>query len=139
MRVVLDTNAVLSALVFPGGPTARLRAGWQAGRFQPLGSSATVLELVRVLGYPRFKLSASEQEDLLADYLPWVEVVRVPDPPSAVPACRDAFDLAFLHLAVAGRAKLIVSGDKDLLALDGVGGLCPVMTVEAFCRRVSAG
>jgi predicted nucleic acid-binding protein len=90
---------------------------------------------VRVLAYPKFKLAADEQEDLLADYIPWVRAVRIPDPPPPVPA-RDPFDLAFLHLAVAGKAHALVSGDKDLLALDGARGLCRVLGVDAFCREV---
>jgi predicted nucleic acid-binding protein len=48
-RVVLDTNVVLSALLFRGGPTARLRDAWQNGRFVPLASTITADELVRVL------------------------------------------------------------------------------------------
>lgn len=138
-RVVLDTNVVLSALLFSGGPAARVRAGWQSGRFVPLASTVTVAELVRVLRYPTFRLSAEEQEELLADFVPWVEAVQVPDPPPAVPACRDPFDLPFLHLAVAGRARVIVSGDRDVLALGGSPGLCPVLGVEAFCRAVLGG
>lgn len=134
-RVVLDTNVVLSALLFGGGPATRVRAGWQSGRFVPLASTATAQELVRVLGYSKFRLSAGEQQELLADLLPWVEVVRMPDPPPAVPACRDPFDLPFLHLAVAGRARALVSGDRDLLALAGSAGLCPVLGIDAFCRQ----
>lgn len=135
-RVVLDTHMVLSALLFGGGPAARVRVGWQSGRFVPLASKATAQELVRVLGYPKFKLSAAEQEELLADLMPWVEVVRVPDPPPAVPACRDPFDLPFLHLAVAGKARALVSGDRDLLALAGAPGQCPVLGIDAFCRQL---
>ncbi|HTN50400.1 MAG TPA: putative toxin-antitoxin system toxin component, PIN family [Burkholderiaceae bacterium] len=134
-RVVLDTNVVLSALLFGAGPAARLRAGWQSGRFVPLASRATAQELVRVLGYPKFKLSAAEQEELLADLMPWVEVVRLPDPPPVAPACRDPFDLPFLHLAIAGRARALVSGDRDLLALAGTPRLCPVLGIDAFCRQ----
>lgn len=134
-RVVLDTNVVLSALLFGGGPAARVRAAWQSGRFVPLASTATAQELVRVLGYPQFRLSAAEQEELLADLMPWVDVVRVPDPPPAVPACRDPLDLPFLHLALAGRARALVSGDRDLLVLAGSPGLCPVLGIEAFCRQ----
>lgn len=134
-RVVLDTNVVLSALVFRGGPAGRVRAGWQSGRFVPLASTATAQELVRVLGYPKFMLSVDEQEELLADVMPWVEVVRIPDPPPAAPACRDPFDLPFLHLALAGRAQALVSGDRDLLALAGSPGLCPVLGIDAFCRQ----
>ena len=135
-RVVLDTNVVLSALLFGGGPTARVRAGWQSGRIVPLASTATAGELVRVLSYPKFKLSAAEQEDLLADYLPYVRIVAIPDLPPGVPACRDPFDLPFLHLAVAGKAHVLVSGDKDLLALAGSRGLCPVLSVDAFCAEM---
>jgi uncharacterized protein len=137
-RVVLDTNVVLSALLFGGGPAAQVRASWMAGQFVPLASTATVQELVRVLAYPKFKLTAGEQQDLLADYLPSVQVVRIPDPPPVVPHCRDPFDLPFLHLAVAGKAHALVSGDKDLLALAGARGLCPVLTLEAFCRQLPA-
>jgi putative PIN family toxin of toxin-antitoxin system len=134
-RVVLDTNVVLSALLFGGGPAGRVRAGWQSGRFVPLASTATAQELVRVLTYPKFALAAAEQKELLADLMPWVEVVHVPDPPPAVPRCRDPFDLPFLHLAVAGRARVLVSGDRALLALAGTPGLCAVLSVDAFRRQ----
>lgn len=134
-RVVLDTNVVLSALLFGGGPAARVRAGWQVGRFVPLASTATAQELVRVLGYPKFGLSADEQHELLADYMPWVEVVRIPALPPAVPSCRDPFDLPFLHLAMAGRARALVSGDRDLLSLAGAPGLCRVLGIDAFCQQ----
>ncbi len=65
-----------------------------------------------------------------------MRVVRIPDPPPPVPACRDPFDVAFLHFAAAGKAHVLVSGDKDLLALAGTRGLCPVLGVDAFCRQV---
>lgn len=130
-RVVLDTNLVLSALVFTGGPTARLRQAWQQGRCLPLVSTATVQELMRVLAYPKFRLSHAEQAELLADYLPHAEVVAVPTPPPAVPACRDPHDLPFLHLALAGSAQALVTGDKDLLALAGQLPF-PILPCEAW-------
>jgi len=138
-RVVLDTNVVLSALIFGGGPAARVRAGWQSGRFAPLASTSTAGELARVLRYPQFGLSTAEQEELLADYLPWVHVVHVPDPPPKVPRCRDPFDLPFLHLAVAGKAHVLVSGDRDLLALAGASNICAILTVHELCRRYLEG
>ena len=116
-RVVLDTNVVLSALVFGKGPTAQLRAAWQSGDFVPLLSTATAQELVRVLAYPKFRLDAQSQQELLADYLPHALVVQVPEPPPAVPACRDPFDLPFLQLAVVGKADVLVTGDADMLVL----------------------
>jgi putative PIN family toxin of toxin-antitoxin system len=137
-RVVLDTNVVLSALLFGSGTAGRVRVGWQAGRFTPLGSTATAAELVSVLGYPKFRLSAGEQEEMLADYVPWVQVVRIPNPPPPAPGCRDPFDLPFLHLAIAGKASALVSGDRDLLTLAGARGLCTVLSLTVFCERMLA-
>lgn len=116
-RVVLDTNVALSALVFGSGQAGRLRSAWQGGDFRPLVSTGTVQELMRVLAYPKFRLSKPEQDELLADYLPYAEVVRIPQPPPEVPICRDPLDTPFMHLAVVGKAQYLVSGDKDLLAL----------------------
>lgn len=131
-RVVLDTNVVVSALLFGSGESGRVRTAWQSGRIVPLASTSAAHELVRVLACPKFRLSAAEQQDLLADYLPWVAVVRIPDPPPPVPNCRDRFDVPFLHLAVAGRAKALVTGDRALLELPTAGFVCPVVTLEAF-------
>jgi uncharacterized protein len=138
-RVVLDTNVVLSALLFGGGSAARLRAGWQSGRFVPVASTATAQELVRVLAYPKFRLPADEQTELLADFIPWVQAVAIPNPPPDVPRCRDPHDPKFLHLAAAGKARALVSGDRDLLALAGARGVCPILSVDEFCRRYLGG
>jgi putative PIN family toxin of toxin-antitoxin system len=137
VRVVLDTNVVLSALVFAGGPARQIRQAWQRGDFLPLASTATVKELVRVLAYPKFRLSYREQEELLADYLPYVQTVRIPNPPPRVPECRDVMDLPFMQLAVEGKAQVLVSGDRDLLAIADEFqrcSNCPIWPLERFCK-----
>ena len=116
-RLVLDTNVLVSALLFHAGSLSWLRAAWQSETVQPLASRQTTAELIRVLAYPRFGLVEDERQDLLDDYLPWCETVAVPAPPPTVPRCRDPFDHVFLELALAGRADALVSGDGDLLAL----------------------
>lgn len=108
---------VSSALVFGRGATGLVRQAWQAGLLRPMVSTTTVQELMRVLACPKFKLSANEQRELLADYLPFAEVVSLPEPPPRVPDCGDPHDLAFLHLATAGKADILVSCDADLLSL----------------------
>ena len=134
-RIVLDTNVVLSALVFGGGAAGRLRGLWQQKAFVPLASTATAQELVRVLAYPKFGLSAAEQDELLADYLPCTATVRIPQPPPRVPVCRDPLDAPFMHLAVAGKAHMLVSGDRDLLALafefERASG-CRIVSLDTF-------
>ena len=135
-RVVLDTNVVLSALLFSGGGgAARLRQAWQSGRFTPVVSSATAQELVRVLGYPKFRLDRAAQEELLADYLPYTQTVRMPRRPPEVPACRDPSDMPFLELAAAGKASMLVSGDRALLALSGRTKFT-ILGLDAFVREL---
>ena len=55
-----------------------LSGAWQGGHCMPLVSKATTAELVRMLSYPKLKLSDEEQQELLADYLPWCVGVRIP-------------------------------------------------------------
>lgn len=115
--VVLDTNLVLSALVFASGRLALLRTAWLGGGCVPLTSKATASELIRVLGYPKFKLSADDRDELMADYLPYCRSVRMPARPPKLPQCRDANDQMFVELAAVGKADFLVTGDKDLLVL----------------------
>ena len=115
-RLVLDTNVVVSALLFPAGRLSWLRDKWQAETVVPLASRETTRELIRVLSYPKFRLTDDERDDLLADYLPWCEAVVVPEG-IETPNCRDPFDLPFLELALASKADALVTGDDDLLAL----------------------
>lgn len=137
LRVVIDTNLVLSALVFSKGRLTPLRHAWRERRIQPLISRETAAELIRVLAYPKFKLSADEQQELLADYLPYCETVQIPNPPPATPDCRDHFDVPFLELAAAGQADALLTGDADLLVLAGFF-VCPIRTVEQFMTGLNA-
>ena len=142
VRVVLDTNVALSALVFRAGAAGQVRQAWQRGLVLPLASTATVQELVRVLAYAKFRLSKAEQDELLADYLPYAETVHIPQPPPRVPDCRDVLDLPFMHLAMAGKAQVLVSGDRDLLAIAAEferTSACPIVSLEVFCKMHSFG
>jgi putative PIN family toxin of toxin-antitoxin system len=134
-RVVIDTNLVLSALVFSQGRLSPLRHAWQGTHCHPLVSSATASELIRVLAYPKFKLTAAEQQELLADYLPYCTTVRMTAKLPRTPACRDPFDLPFLQLAVAGKAAYLVTGDRDILSLAGQFD-CPIITADQFIKML---
>jgi putative PIN family toxin of toxin-antitoxin system len=137
LRVVLDTNILVSALLFSQGKTANLRLAWQAGQFQPLVSKATIAELIRVLAYPKFKLTPEEQAELLADYLPFCTTVRMPAQLPTIPQCRDSFDLPFLYLADASQADYLVTGDLDLLSLADTFA-CPIVSVDQFLAVLTA-
>jgi putative PIN family toxin of toxin-antitoxin system len=133
-RIVLDTNVLLSALLFHAGTLSWLRLAWQSEAIHPLASHDTTTELIRVLSYPKFKLTSDEREDMLGDYLPWCETVTVPNK-TKVPDCRDPFDRPFLALALAAKADALITGDKDLLALSNVLTV-PILTPAAFRTRM---
>lgn len=137
-RVVLDTNVVLSALLFSSGRLAWLRQAWQRGQFQPLVCKETASELLRVLAYPKFRLTAQDRHDLLEDFLPHAEAVDLPATWPALPACRDAKDQMFLVLAHIGQAQALVTGDADLLALrESFPGL--IVTPQEWAARLVSG
>lgn len=136
-RWVLDTNVALSALIRPGGVAGRLRLAWQKRLFMPLVSRDTAAELIRVLAYPKFKLTPDQQHDLLADYLPWTEAFRISDPPPRTPPCRDPHDLPFLQLALAAKADALVTGDADLHVLAPLRGLAILTPAQAIERLSS--
>jgi len=135
-RVVLDTNIVLSALLFNADRLAWVRHAWQAQRVQPLVCRATINELMRVLAYPKFELAKEDQKALLADFLPYSDVVDLPDPWPDLPVCRDEHDQVFLVLAHAGEADSLVTGDADLLAMrESFARL--ILTADEFTERVN--
>ncbi len=136
-RVALDTNVFLSALLFSAGRLAWLRHAWQHQEWQPLVCKETVSELMRVLAYPKFKLSEAEQRDLLADFLLYADVVSMPASWPELPVCRDEKDQMFLVLAHVGKASALVTGDADLLAMrNDFPGL--IMSAEEWAARQSA-
>ena len=131
-RVVLDTNCIVSALLFTKGSLAWLRDAWMRQRFIPLISRDTADELIKVLKYPKFQLDKNEQEIILADYLPYAEVVHIEIVPKNLPVLQDTDDLIFIELAVSGNADALVSGDAHLLAVKSQLGPINVLTVAEF-------
>jgi len=130
-RVVLDTNCLISALLFSRGRFAWLRDAWQSRRFVTLASHHTVSELMRVLAYPKFKLTRYEQETLLGEFLPYVETVRIASNADGLPAIRDSDDIIFLVLAAVGLADALVTGDGDILAVREQFHV-PILTIAEF-------
>jgi len=137
LRVVLDANVVLSALLFSRGRLAWIRHALARGDFVALTSRATSEELIRVLSYPKFRLTPEDIAAVLADYLPFTETIHVGAMPGRVPQTPDPDDQIFLELAVAGNAAFLVTGD---LAFQGVGSTegLRVVSPEAF-RSVVVG
>jgi putative PIN family toxin of toxin-antitoxin system len=130
-RVVLDTNVIISALLFRGLPS-RLIPLWQKGKVTLLVSSQVLKEYLRVLAYPRFELAAQEIKSIIeVELLPFVEAVRVESKIRVI--AKDPSDDKFLELAVDGKAGFLISHDKHLLGL-GVFRGTQILSVAEFLR-----
>jgi len=129
MRVVADTNTLVSGFLWQGAPR-RLVDAAQAGTIQFVTSAPLLAEFARVLTRRKFagrlQRAGLTAEQLLAVYEANAEVVTPADIPPTVPT--DPDDDAVLAAALGGQALLIVSGDRDLLDLKRFRNI-PIVTV----------
>lgn len=134
MRIVLDTNVALSALLWRGTPYALLSTIKQRQHVQLFVSPMLLEELGEVLNRPAFArrlaLIGQAAHEVLADYYDAVEVVTPLSAPPVVIA--DADDDHVVAAAVAAGADLLISGDRHLLALGTHAGVRIVSPVEAL-------
>jgi len=115
MNIVIDTNVVVSAILFGGSP-GKLIELWKAGRIRPLITQEILTEYIRVLAYPKFKLSEDEINYIIhQEILPYFKVVKSIPGPSVIK--EDPDDDKFIRCAEAGNAEIIITGDQHLLAL----------------------
>jgi uncharacterized protein len=134
VRIVLDTNVAVSALLWQGTAHQLLQAIRQRQGAQLFSSTALLAELLDVLSRPfavkRLALIGKTAREVLADYLEAVELVEPTSVPRVVPD--DADDDEVIACAVAAQAQLIVSGDRHLLDLgDSYQGIAIVSTAGA--------
>lgn len=113
LRAVFDTNVVVSALLFPRGSVAWLREAWAGATVIPVVSREMLHELIRVLAYPKFRLTSDDREELLGDYVPYTVLAEIPKA-RKTPRCRDPHDQIFVDTAVLARVDVLVSGDGHL-------------------------
>ena len=115
VKVVADTNVVVSALLF-GGKPGELIPLWQGRSIKPAASKEIIDEYLRVLTCPKFKLSEEDINFILyREILPYFEIIEVHSDERIIE--KDREDDKFIRCALAGKAKFIVSGDNHLLAI----------------------
>ena len=119
MRAVLDPNVVISGAISPRGAPADVLRSLARGEFELIASRGLLDELRRALAYPKLRphISASDAAELVRWLADSASVVVDPDTDPPLHS-RDPDDDYLIALASAHRAAL-VSGDKDLLALEG--------------------
>jgi len=129
VRAVLDPNVVISGALSPRGAPADVLRSLAGGEFELIASKALLGELERALAYRKLRRHIGESD--AADLVRWLadsaSVVVDPDTDQPVRS-RDPDDDYLIVLASTHRAAL-VSGDKDLLALEGE---IPVFSPRAF-------
>ena len=133
-RAVLDTNVILSAALVAGSVPARVTQ-WALTHTLLLFSPATFAELETRIWRPKFDryLSMEARRSILRDLDAVAEWVTPLD--GAFPAfSRDADDDKFVHLALAGRAQWLVSGDADLLTIAPPPGLTVLTPAQAWAH-----
>ena len=126
-RLVVDTNVILSAILFPNSVPSRALDRSQGSVV--LASKLTLQELNEVAERSRFDryVEREKRRRLVAEFVRAAVTVDIPFP---IRACRDPRDDKFLEVAVHGRADLIVTGDTDLLALHPFRGIAILTPTE---------
>ncbi len=122
MRIVLDTNVLVSGLLSPQGPPGRILDLVTSGDVVVLYDDRVLAEYRDVLARPRFRFAASQQAAVL-DFIE-AEGELVPSPPLDV-KLSDPDDLPFLEVAAAGAADALVTGNQRHFApADGTHQVC---------------
>jgi putative PIN family toxin of toxin-antitoxin system len=131
LRVVLDTNVLVSGLAYPGSVPGRIVSAWRQGGLDVVLSRYILDEMIRVL--PRLSkvtLSPAEIRDLADSFMFLADIVKPGD--ERDPNLRDPADQPVLATLMAAQAQYLITGDKDLLAL---AGQYPIITPAEFWTR----
>ena len=118
LRVVLDTNVLVSGLAYPGSVPGRIVSTWRDGGLDVMLSRDILDELTRVLPrLERIHMTPAEIRDLVDSLMFIADVVEPDGVPDA--KLRDPADQAVLLTLAASKADYLITGDRDLLALAG--------------------
>jgi putative PIN family toxin of toxin-antitoxin system len=135
MRIVLDTNVLLSGLIQPRNIPGRIVKAWQEAQFELVVSHYQLVEIGRVLAYPKIQTRLQWDEPKIERFLKQIMLrslsVELPFALPAVP--RDDQDAPILAALLASDAHCLVTGDRDLLSLRD---RYPIETPSEFARRL---
>lgn len=130
MRIVIDTNVVISGIFFGGVPRKILSAA-VGGRLTACATMEILDEYEEIIQEMVEREQGHLNHAILQSFFPAMEIVA---PVSQVTLSRDPDDDKFLGCAKDARALYIVSGDKDLLILEQFEGI-QIITAKEFCDR----
>jgi putative PIN family toxin of toxin-antitoxin system len=141
VRIVLDTNTLVSALLSPHGPPRRLLDGARAQVFELCSSPVLMAELLDVVSREKFAARFAQAGLVPLEIVGAIRRLATMAVPASVPRviADDADDDHVLACALAGNADLIVSGDKHLLRLGREYQGIRIVTAAEAVRIVRAG
>jgi putative PIN family toxin of toxin-antitoxin system len=128
VRVILDTNVVISGVYFTGPPYHILKA-WRDGTVHVVVSPEIIEEYQRVGSVLAKQFPGVDIDPILTLFAAEAELIVVP--PLSEPVCDDPDDDKFLACALASKTKIIISGDRQLLRVSGYRGI-EVVRPRAF-------
>ena len=137
MRVILDTNVLLGALISPHGPPDAIYRAWRAARFELVTSRVQLDELRRASRYPKLKtiLPAHRVGAMVNNMQRAIVLTLLPLLPDGIEA-NDPNDAFLLAMALGGEADYLVTGDRraGLLQRGGMGRT-RIVTPAIFCAE----
>lgn len=136
MRVVLDSNVLLSALISPHAPPHLIYTAWRKGRFELISCSYQIEEIRRASRYPRLqRILQGHRVGAMINHLQ--ETTLVDLPAQTETAVRDPHDAFLLALAEAGHADALVTGDQSAGLLElGSHNRARIVTPTRFCTEL---
>lgn len=134
MRIILDTNVLLSGLMLPEGTPGKIVNAWRKRNFYLVVSESILEEVARVLAYPKIRKRLNWDDEHISRYIALMrfeaEVVDIVGVEANVPA--DPNDNHLLATLIASKAGWLITGDSDF---DELTGQCPVIAPGEFVRR----
>ncbi len=135
MRVVLDTNVLLSGLMISESVPGRIVQAWRNAHFELVLSEPMLDEIARVLAYPKIRARLHWDKELITNFILLLrfkaDITEIEATNVAVPA--DPKDTPVLATLIANEADCLVTGDSDLLVLRDS---YPIVTPAEFARRL---
>ena len=119
MKVVLDTNVLISGFMSPGGAPGRIVGAWFDAQFDVVTSREQLGEIARVLAYPKIRRILKWDEHRIEQFVEglYLKMDMVTPDPMVIEDLRDANDLPILAALISAKADVLVTGDRDLLVL----------------------
>ena len=140
MRVVLDANIYISALISNKGNPAKIINKWLAGQFDVLISQPVVDEILRVTNYKRIQKKYAKVRDNRLEFVELIieQGIWEESSETLTVVSADESDNRYVECAVAGNAQYIVSGDEHLLGVGEYQGII-IVTPATFLTLLGAG